>query len=376
MKRIFLILFLLIAVNASAGQTPFNGGSVLWPRIPDNINTTPTYTAVVLDGADEAQAVIFQAPKTGNISNVCFATGTVTTGETMDVRLESVDTATGDPSGSLFGTNTNGALVINNADDNTFLCKTLTSAAAVTQGNYIALVLKNPNTSFGNLQIRTFADDGISQFPYNANFITGSWAKATTGSLVAIGYDDGTYPYIASNHPIESALTVRTYNSGTAGADIYGVRFQVPFNVTVNGAWMWADTDGDADLLLVDSTYNEGAGTGILATATVDPNIDSAATAGLMVYRFNTSVVLSSDTWYRLILRPTTVSNVTLYQFDVLNTSIMQATPGGQNFQMTTAKTPTGDGDWTNSSTDQIWMGIILNSFDKLGGTGVGFISN
>ena len=59
------------------------------------------------EAANEQAAGVFQAPFTGTIDKVIFATGTVATGGTVDVRLETVSIANGDPTGTLLGTNSN-----------------------------------------------------------------------------------------------------------------------------------------------------------------------------------------------------------------------------------------------------------------------------
>ena len=91
------------------------------------------YTAVAINNsANDAMGTILNPPQTGNVTDIAFALGTVTTGATLDARIETVGSATGDPSGTLLGTNTNGSLTIAGSDANTIKTVTLTASASVT----------------------------------------------------------------------------------------------------------------------------------------------------------------------------------------------------------------------------------------------------
>ena len=79
--------------------------------VPPNSGTSSTTfgTPMLLNAASEEAAGVLYAPKTGTISKIGFLTGTVTTGDTVDARMETVSAANGDPTGTLLGTNSNGS---------------------------------------------------------------------------------------------------------------------------------------------------------------------------------------------------------------------------------------------------------------------------
>lgn len=152
----------------------------------------PSFQDLLIDAASEKAASIVRAGKTGTIDKVGFKTRTVTTGDTVDVRLETVDLATGNPSGTLLGTNSNGSQVIGDADDNTWFTTALTTGVAVTKGDLFAVVIVNGSVP-GNMNIAAF-NWNRSLFPYALLFTT-VWTRPGTnrGSNFSFEYDDGSY---------------------------------------------------------------------------------------------------------------------------------------------------------------------------------------
>src|SRR3990172_8330277 len=161
------------------------------PDIPTAIAGGATHQSLLLDAADEKAAFIFRAPKAGDITEVVFLTGTVTTGAIVDVRIETVSLTNGDPTGTLWGTTTNGAVVIANTDDNVFKTATLTLAATVAKGDLLSVVIVNPTVSPGNLNVVTSLDHSAG-FPYRDLFTT-VWTKGIRPLIVGIEYSDGSY---------------------------------------------------------------------------------------------------------------------------------------------------------------------------------------
>ena len=71
----------------------------------------------VIDANDEKVAFVVLLQKAGDISTVHFRTGTVTTGDDVLVRLETVDQTTGNPTGTLWGTTTSATVTVADGDD-------------------------------------------------------------------------------------------------------------------------------------------------------------------------------------------------------------------------------------------------------------------
>lgn len=332
-------------------------GSPEFPRVPKGWSGAAGFNSYLLDAAGEKFAVVLHAPKTGNIRKIGFRTATVTTGATVDVRIEQVDPATGDPNGSLFGVNTNVAHVINNADDNVWLTTAaLTADAAVTQGDLIAVVIAVP--AGANLNISELAEDSTSNgpvFPYIDHF-TAAWAKTTRGggAMLALEYSDGSYVPIPNCWAFGTATT-DTFNSGST-PDEYALKFKLPFPARIKGCWAVIDQDGDCDIVLYDSD-----GTTALLTKSMDKDVRADSAARCIYITFPGTADLAKDTFYYLSVKPTSVTNLTVYRLQLASAALMDAMEGGQNFH---GATRTDAGAWTAVTTDRPMIGLMLSGFD------------
>lgn len=326
----------------------------------------------IMNTADEAAGAVFVAPKTGSIDRVMFKTATVTTGTTVDVRLETVDPATGMPTGTLWGVNTNASQVIAAADDNVAFEVTLTAAASVTLGDKVALVIRNPSASFGSW---VFAGQGILTGAntagncYGVINAAGSWAKDLNGPCMAVRYSDTTYPEIFGAFPPgDGQIVTNTYGNATS-PNVRGLRFQLPFRCRFAGCWINADIDGDCDVRLVSTAYNKGAGTGILSTIALDKDIRATTVIDWLMLPMP-QVTLEPNQYYRLVIEPNTATSLIMYDAPFKSLAIMDAWSGGRLFHFTTANDPTGDGDWTNYNSGTFrrpLMGVIIDAVDTLG---------
>lgn len=353
----------------------------LWVPTPiPNPISAPALTFLVgVSDAAGKSGYLLQAPKTGNIRKVIWGTRTVTTGATVDVRIETIDATVTPavPTGTLWGATTNGAQVVATADDNVLFTTTLTADAAVVQGDLIAVVLAN--ASPGSIQMPTVLSAGerAYQCPYGVSYNGATWTATISQyvPMLSLEYSDGTYVPIQGCYPTSATLTTTTIDTTTT-PDVAGLRFQFPFPCRVRGAWATLNRTGDYAIKLVTTAYNQGAGTGILASKTFDKDVRAGA-AGRMTVTFDTAVELTAATNYRLLVEPTTVTALSLYDLSLVSAAQMAAWEGGANFMLTTAKDPTGDGSWTNfnSGTFRVpFLGLLLDGFDD-GAAGVGSAS-
>lgn len=312
-----------------------------------------TFNVMLLNGSSEKAAGVFRAPKTGTISKVGFLTGTVTTGVTVDVRLETVDLANGDPSGTLLGTNSNGSQVIADSDDNTWFTTTLTTGVAVTKGDLLAVVIANAGS--GDLNIRHKRIDRPSKFPYTDHF-TASWTKNNNSSVFSLEYSDGSYAYSPGVWPASTQINPG-YGSGS-DPDEKALIFQLPFPFRVTGVWVSIDLEGaPADIILYDSD-----GTTELRNTSLDPDVVFSNQARIILLSFAGTDSLSANTNYRLSSKPTSATQIKLGEFDVDAVAIMDAFEGGQNFHHSER---TNAGAWTEITTRRPLMGLLI---DAVGG--------
>ncbi len=333
----------------------------IWPQWPFTFFEPTDFRPKTIDGADEYLALITGVPKTGNIRNVGFLTGTVTTGGTndLDIRIETVD-ANGDPSGTLWGANTNVALDLQDSDDNTFLVTgNLTASAAVVRGDsLIAVKIKNPAANFATAQLMVM-DQQLNQFPYTVESLGAGAVKSGFGAIMALQYDDGVY------YPICGVWPFSVETRGVASSpEEDGAKFQVPFPCKVIGTEIWFESDADCSLVL----RSDGSPGSILTSAAVDKDHRISAAGGRQFIYFDDEVELAANTVYRLLVDRGGAS-IGVHYFSTLNAALMNATPGGMNFIRTHG---TGAGAFTDVNTEVPVMSLIISELDDGAGGGGG----
>lgn len=325
-----------------------------------NSGSLPTFGNLLIDAAGEKAACILFPAKTGNIRKIVWRTGTVTTGDTIDVRVETVDATTGDPSGTLWATNTNASQVVADANDNTIFTTTLTADAVITDIKVpIAIVFANGALP-GNMNISTFTTLGLFALPY-ADLFTASWAKSANPPCLGLEYSNGSYDIVNSIYPV-SALNSNLFSSGST-PDERGMKFTPAVNMKVAGVNFILDMDGDVDVVLYDTD-----GVTALATTTLDANIRTGLSAAGLFAPL-TEITLSAGSTYRIVIKPAG-SNVSFWDFDVPTAAAMDSFHGGQNFHYTSAKNPSGVGSWTDVTTKRPFMSLYVTEWDDGSGGG------
>lgn len=348
------------------------GGVIEWPQVGLNVDSTPAYTTTqyTIDATGEIAAAVLCVPKTGTISAITFRTGTVTVGGIVDVRVETIDAATGFPSGTLWGTTTNGLQTILDANDATMFTTTLTLGASVTQGDLIGVSIVCPVTASMQIVGITAGMNSLN-FPYGALF-TASWAKiAAVPPIVGLQYDDGSYAFVP-NIAVVSSLVSTTYGTGT-NPNHRALQFQVPWDCRVSGFWACVDADNAADVLLVTDDWD---GTDGDALAKVSLDSDIRRTTGFATYKrpFVASVTLTANTIYRLVFKPTTASTVILSQYTVASAAQLDQNGASQDCFLSTANNPNDATDWSSTTTTRPLMGLLIDAIDIPAGGGSGMI--
>lgn len=332
-------------------------GLIMWPRPPQSISGTIglTTTTYVLDANGEKGALVFRAPKAGNIVGFDFRTGTVTTGDTIDLRLETINSS-GDPSGTLAGVNGNASHVLDNGDDDAWITGTaFTAAVAVTLGQPLAMVIVNG--AAGNFQIAHLADSGQQNYPYGDHF-TSVWTKIAAFPILAPRYDDGSYGHIHFAWPA-SAVGGTNVNTGTT-PDELGNLIEVPFKCRVVGAWVWPVGTTAADFEAV--LYDTDGSTELAKTSyNADDQAAAGGAAGPTFLRFEETATLTAGGVYRLVVKPSSATNVQVQYMDVASVAVMGALPGGADIHSTQR---TDAGAWSQTTTRRQMCGVLIDQLD------------
>jgi hypothetical protein len=359
MKRMILMSLALVFGSVVLwGQMQSISYGVAIPPYPDSTAGSPSLTVCTIDAVDEECAQVFVASSTKSIDKIYFMTGTVTTGETVDVRVEGVDAADGDPDDALIATNTNIAVVIADGDDNVWKTATLTADASLTRGTTYAIVVKGPGAGTPNLTINGFGDDTAEGIPYRDNFAGGVWTKTTASQAVfLIEFTDGTFEtQLGLTGAGTNLATVISINTGTTTTRECN-ELTLPVSARASGAWGWIDGDGAYTLQLRASD-----GTTVLATtAAQDPEVRAQTTPGLYHLPFTASYTLVANTTYQVCAVPSTVTSIGVFRFTVPSAAAMRSFAGGT----TIYRTNNDSGDVT---TDRLYLGLFLDGFSSGGG--------
>jgi len=339
-----------------------NCGVFAWPPIPGYVSGHIGLSNTILDAANEAWGGVFAAPKSGTISKVLWRTGTVTTGSTMVIRLETVSASTGLPTGTLWGEGTEATQVVADTDDNINFATALGTGAVVAAGDVLAAFVSQPGSSYGSLSVQHLYDEQNMSFPYSVTRISDAWARSATGLGIAgaLEYSDGSYAHIPGWWPVGACSNI-SFNSGSA-ADEIGNKFRLPFKARCCGVLNMADMDAAGDLVLYDASDT------VLASVSVGAVYRASASANRAYQMFSSPVTLDANTWYRLVLKPTSASNVSVGYMTGFSEAAMAALPDGTNC----IKTARADaGAWTDTATIRCQLGVLIDQLDDgAGGSG------
>ncbi len=342
-----------------------------WP-VPTLINqgaNSPASSTTTLDAVGEYLALIFRAPRTGDISHLEYYVNAVAGASgsaVMDCRVETVSAATGLPSGTLWATNTNGSQTLAFNDDAKWFSTALTANASVTIGDVVALVVKVSSfTTVTNVQLSS----------YSRSAVTSAYGVADTGTGAAklgvnivpqftVKYSDSpNYVPIYGVFPYKTITTSAITNA--TGTRRIAAKFQIPAPVRAEGCWahMIPAASNAFDIVLYAAD-----GTTVLSNISIDTDQLSAnnTSAAVNFFTFDTFVDLAANTNYYLSFEPTTGTAITMYDFTAEDNDRLEALCGGKNFMLATHNGTS----WTDSNTRTPAIGLIFDKIDDGAGGG------
>jgi len=178
--------------------------------------------------------------------------------------------------------------------------------------------------------------------------------------IVALRYAGGSYEPV--NTPVAPIVTLNNtlFNSGS-NPNERGLRFQMPVATRLAGVWFYGDMDGDFDI-----RFYTGNATAHDWAVIFDKDLRTATNAKLFILNLPKTLILANAT-YRVTIRPSSVTDIRLFDYDVSTAGLMNAVEGGAGFFLC-AKTTTPS--WTDSETKKPWMGLLFDQFDDGAGGG------
>ena len=343
-------------------------GGFFWGTPVPHANAAPTLLVGTMNAAADRRAFIFTVPRDGVLNRVEFRLGTVTNNPDNGLRIsfQNIDAA-GDPD----GTEDQFRVIAGPFASDTWITPGLITSdgtdtgtkRTVAAGDRLAVVIQfesfvaGDSVNIDRLDMNASAAslEGLEYYTSASSDSGATWTPAVDSAVMALEYETGGYEPVADHWLPILALVTTTYNNGST-PDERALRFQIPFNATCDGCWIRGDFDGDADIVLYDGADN------VLATATMDASA-RPATGGANAWFKWDAVSLTANTTYRLALRPSTGTSLTLYSFTVeSNGRFAAAVPGSVQWHQSTR---TDAGSWTDTDTARPWAGLHFSEVDS-----------
>jgi hypothetical protein len=358
-----------------------DGLGVLFPQMPNYVSSSWSFASQLMDASTEKVAIIglvdTKDHSAKNIRKIGFRPGTVSLNALSFIQtsVQSVSAASGppaQPTGTILGATANGFALEAAA---TFSSNTwhqtaaLVEDVAVNPGDLIAIVIEYGTFTAADAFNVTHVTGATSSHRSQACLFTGSWAISTSIPCVLLEFSDGTFGTLSGALPV-SAVSTQSYASNTGGADEYALEFSFPFPVQVDGAMVSFSASGtaaDADIVLYD-------GTTALETVTVDGNTVVSTGGNRPTYvAFTQAHDLTANTTYRISVKPTTTTSISLQYFDVSAAGHLQAHSMGEDWMMCSRLDA---GSWAAGTTTRrpLIFPRVCGLDDGAGGAGGGLI--
>lgn len=280
----------------------------LWPW-----SAPPDRFTMTADAASEGAGWVFQAPVTDTLTHLIFATGTVTTGATVNGRIETIG-ANGFPSGTLYDANATGTLTLVATTDNNKILELAINGGtgiAITKGDAIACTVRAPSGSPGTFQLAFAAQNiGIRQpsFPYAVRDVSGGAGNWEHIAILAIPMFAIRCSTAGITH-IPSCYGPSTSNTGISGwtsasnPDEIGNSFIAPAKLRICGAQFRTTVNANTG----DYRINLRSSSGTLLANTADMEGDVGA-AGWRQVIFPTPYEVAAGTRYDITLEARTAT--------------------------------------------------------------------
>ena len=336
-----------------------------------------SYNTYAINASGDKVAYVFRVPEALDglsITQVAYGLGTVTTPDTIDVRLETVSATDGLPTGTLATANANASVDITGLS-NTFNWATLTAGHTATADEVLAIVVLNGSAPGDFLVRAPAALNGALQW---RNVLTSYLCDGTTGTYSKVNVRlwngginaSGTKVPIAGMAPFADGTALISSASWSTANDKRGMRFKLPFPFQVVGLELYTTSAvGNITVKVFDSDDST-----VLVTQTID--IDQlAATFGSRGCAFSSPVSCAANTSYRVTIEPDGSNAINYYYWTAESNGDLDLASGGKEFYFTTATvaSPTGSGSWTDTTTRRPMFSLIANAFDDgVGGGGGG----
>ena len=325
-------------------------------------------TSFRIDTELEEVAGLITFPEDGTLTKIGVLVATATEPDTFSLRLETMNQATGEPSGTLIIANAEGTFT---PIASTVIWVELNGGAgvSVSQGGEAVIRIQwNDWAGEGsNGDAAIFYVVAVSQgdkphvLTRNA---AGAWTAGTGSPNFALQYSGGNITPAMGTFPAVSEPQM-TFNN-TDNPNRIGNKFRVSVPMTISGIRGIIDLDGDTDVILYDSDE-----TSILGTASFDKDVRVGTSFSLITAYFASDVDLTPSVDYRIVYVPQSATDIRITSYRAQDDGAnkgLDGLHGGISWIKTSTNNPAGG--WTDDDTDIITLGLIVTKNDD--GTGGG----
>lgn len=352
-------------------------GLMYWPPqlFPETVNSAFGTNNITFDSSTDRLAWAGVSPLTDTLTKVHFRTGTVTTGAVLDVRIETV--SNGVPTGTLFGTNTNGSVTVADGDDGVWKTATLTSAASLSAGDQFAIVIVytsgSPSIAFLSVGL---AGAQAARIPVVLQDTGGgTWAALTSTWLAFAEFGTAGPQYLPRLAPMDGSTTITAFNNSST-PDEYALKIVPAFKARVVGLRSYIfnpAAGGDFTVSLWPGTSSVDGDA--LGQESIDGDMgQSTSQDGAVDVFFASPVTLTAGSTYYIGLRADTANNVSVGRI---------STPSGitgsqkalllnstSHVEASRSWTAGSAGAWTEDANKFIPFSLIIDQIDDGAGGG------
>ncbi len=307
-----------------------------------------SYSTLTANAIGEGMGTVLRMPVDGSLMGGRFRLGTVTTGGTMTVRVETVSATTGLNSGSLIAAGATASVVVADSDDGVFKNYTLNTPVTLARGDLIAII--ETTDAVENLQLVTTNATPNGVLPYGLNNSSGAFSKDPAHPVHSL-YVDNTWVTTPGLWPFNDSTTATAVSSATTPDEI-GNLITMPATMRISGVHTMIASVADGDDFQI-CLYNSN-----------DTLIDSITqdggqtdSGGLYQVHFPTSHILTGGASYRLTLKGTGGA-LNFYQSNLDSATYTSLLPGGGNVIATHR---TDAGAWTDTNTRFSWIVPLMD---------------
>lgn len=321
-------------------------------------------TSFALTSVNNCAALRFIAKDTRDVKSVYLRFGTVTAAGSVEVRIETIDTSSGKPTGTLYDANATKTItpVANSWVQATFATLPTTGLTAGTEYAVVAIC----TVAGTSHQLTAYMSANLSP----AILLTA--ADGSTRSNLSVTAYNGIFSLVMEDDD-EWAPSIAYYSitgRSAYGTNAVGAKFVVPtgcsWNVVAVGTWQMIKSGtpaGDARFRIWDGNNSVVSGSDV----TVGKN-DIAATNTLRA-QYPTAVSLGAGT-YRLMLESASSANSSnCWAIRSLAARASGLIPSGAIYTGTsdiTASPPT----WTDTATEATPLFVEIDGMSSSGGSG------